>query len=166
MVYPARGGWLVTEKEIASSDIAQQIPGLGSPVMVAAGQKLYRLPEAPDIAWPGAGAKFGDVLTFMGSKFVESDQRTISVLTAWHVEQAADQPLKVFVHAQAESGDIVGQWDGLDVDPHTWRIGDLIIQRHEIILPDGTMPAEILVGVYDSVSAERLGEPVSFPIDE
>ena len=46
--------------------------------------------------------------------------------------------------------------DGLWVDPYTLQIGDLFIQQHRPLLPDGVKPATAVVGLYDPLTGTRI----------
>lgn len=164
LVFPPDGGWLVARGAPALWIEDPALPTLEVPERFA-DQLLYRLPQAPEIAWDGAGSLHGFGLVFLGQEGPTKTDQLISLMTAWRVEETTDRPLQIFVHALDKTGQISGQWDGLGIDPGSWQVGDVFIQRHEIEVPAGQMPTSISIGVYDRESGERLGEPTRYPLD-
>jgi hypothetical protein len=65
-----------------------------------------------------------------------------------------------FVQLLAPDGRLLAQADGpaLGVAPERWSdLGNVVLDdRRELILPEGDVPATVLIGVYDYVSGERL----------
>jgi hypothetical protein len=165
-IFPAEGGWLVVSGEKGLAQIASDalpIPDLEATID---GQMLYRLPPPPELSWSTGEVNFGDTLRFLGREDLARDEQAISLLTAWRVERATQRPLKLFVHALDDNGAIISQWDGLDVDPGSWREGDVFVQRHAFALPEAPQPSSIAIGVYDGSTAERIGRPVYIELDD
>ena len=75
-----------------------------------------------------------------------------------------NRPLKLFVHALDEQGELLGQWDGLSVESTAWQPGDLFVQHHQFAVPSGEAPAQLLIGLYDGQTLDRIGEPLSLPV--
>jgi hypothetical protein len=90
----------------------------------------------------------------------------MSILTTWQVGGETIRPLKLFIHALDQSGEIIGQWDGIDVEPTSWQTGDLFVQRHQLILPANSQPDHYLLGVYDGETLARVGQPFSYFPDD
>jgi hypothetical protein len=75
--------------------------------------------------------------------------------TRWHNE-TGPVPLKIYVHLLDESGQIVSQWDGLDIAWEGWRAGDVLWQQHEVMLPaNPSGQYELRLGVYDPSTGDR-----------
>ena len=68
------------------------------------------------------------------------------------------------MHLLDADGNILGQWDGLDVAPDKLLPGDLFIQSHELNSAEWAEAVTLSIGLYDGSSLERLGEPVSYPL--
>ncbi|WP_420631975.1 phospholipid carrier-dependent glycosyltransferase [Candidatus Leptofilum sp.] len=84
----------------------------------------------------------------------------IQLTTRWRNETGA-VPLQIYVHLLDASGQIVAQWDGLDIAWEGWRTGDLLWQQHEIALPP-QLPAgeyDLRVGLYDPAMGSRWVTP-------
>ncbi|MBK8987632.1 MAG: phospholipid carrier-dependent glycosyltransferase [Chloroflexi bacterium] len=154
LIWPGEGGWLVVEGERPS---LPELAALWPEEMVTAvgGQALYRLPAPPQWDWADQVVDFGP-LVYLGWQRSEN-----GLLTAWRVAAETERPLKIFVHALDERGEIVAQWDGLDVDPSTWQPGDVLAQAHPLAAWDMAGIKNLSIGLYDAVTGERLGEPVS-----
>jgi hypothetical protein len=86
----------------------------------------------------------------------------LTVTLVWQAHQATPTDLKVFVHLLGTDGQMVTQQDNmprLNTRPtSTWQPGEQIIDRYELTIPEGTPPqtAELLVGMYDPLTGERL----------
>jgi hypothetical protein len=92
----------------------------------------------------------------------------------WRVERALDLPpmplisnppppgvysgprLHVFAHLLDDAGVLLVGEDGLWVDPQTLQPGDVFLQRHHLLAPDGAPPATIAFGLYDPLTGERI----------
>jgi hypothetical protein len=128
--------------------------------------RLYRLAAAP--ALPEiAAAPFGAVLTLRGLDLVTlppADGGEMALLTGWETGAASDRPLQIFVHLVDAGGAIVAQWDGLDALPGSWQAGDFLLQSHRIAVPAGSEAQQLVIGVYDGATLERLGVPLTVPL--
>jgi hypothetical protein len=80
--------------------------------------------------------------------------------TLWR-QQANPAELKMFVHVVNETGDLVAQWDGLGIVPAGWYVGDVLIQRHEVVLPQDLAGGfyDVYVGLYNPDTNERYQTP-------
>jgi hypothetical protein len=80
----------------------------------------------------------------------------------WRARQPVQQDAKVFVHLLDSGGQLVAQHDGEPVSglrpTSTWKPGELIVDRHGVLLPDDLPPGEyqLVVGLYDPVTGNRL----------
>jgi hypothetical protein len=155
LIWPGEGGWLAVEGERPSlPELAALWPE--TPTAVSGEQALYRLSSAPQWDWADQAVDFGP-LVYLGWQPTET-----GLLTAWQVVAETERPLKVFVHALDERGEIVVQWDGLDIDPSTWQPGDVLAQAHLLPVWPIDRVESLVVGLYDAGTGERLGEPVLF----
>jgi hypothetical protein len=79
----------------------------------------------------------------------------------WQGDKATDRDAAVFVHLYDEQGDLVAQSDGRPTmgtrPPYSWLAGEVVVDRREIILPDGLPPGlyHLAVGLVDPVSMNR-----------
>ena len=105
-------------------------------------------------------ANLGDQIAFLGYELDTSDLAadSLSLLTAWRVTALPDGPRAVFVHLLAPDGQVVAQWDGLDVLVEGWREGDTILQTAPLNLPDGLPPGQywLQAGAYNPATMDRL----------
>src|SRR5690606_39112421 len=105
--------------------------------------------SAPALPFASAEAvPMGESLTFLGQERLQTDD-SYQIVTGWRVEQATTRPLKLFIHLLNGDGQIISQWDGLDVAPHSWQAGDMFLQAHTLPLREETA-AQLLIGVYDA----------------
>jgi hypothetical protein len=80
----------------------------------------------------------------------------LKLTTRWRNE-TGPVPVTIYMHLLDQSGQIVAQWDGLDVAWEGWRTGDILWQRHTIPLASD-LPAgayDLRVGLYDPVTGSR-----------
>lgn len=87
---------------------------------------------------------------------MESDSSSIVLQTAWQQNGPA-QPVQIFVHALAEDGRIVAQWDGLGAAWEGWHEGDTLLQMHELSLPEAESMTEVrlVTGLYNPQTDSR-----------
>ena len=162
-LWPQGGGWLVVPEGVAPAHPLLAADWPASPAAQAEGYALYALGEPPRWPWTAEGGEVGmGPLVWLG----QTQHRTAegwALLTAWRVTAETERPLKIFVHLRDEQGAIMAQWDGLDVWPGSWRVGDVWLQAHELAVPAELEPnaaVSFLIGVYDGETGERLGEVV------
>ncbi|MBK8984926.1 MAG: glycosyltransferase family 39 protein [Chloroflexi bacterium] len=116
------------------------------------------LPGAPIIQpqFPAA-VTFGVQLRFLGHDLNPDCSPTPSpcLITYWQVSSPITQPLRLFIHALDESGEIVAEdyrWDTAEPQqlwqPH-WQPGDLIMQIHPLPLDNA---AQLRLGLFDPYS--------------
>jgi hypothetical protein len=81
---------------------------------------------------------------------------TLQLNTGWR-NKTGPVPLKIYIHLLDASGQIVAQWDGLDIAWEGWHSGDVLWQRHEIPLPTDLSPGqyELRTGLYDPAAGDR-----------
>jgi hypothetical protein len=98
----------------------------------------------------------------------DAQRATCNLATAWRVIALPNGPRAIFVHLLAPDGNVVAQWDGLDVTVKGWRVGDTIFQEASFDLPPDLSPGQywLQTGVYDPDTMKRLpvlkgGEPIA-----
>ena len=162
-IWPAAAGWAVLP-EAVEPDPALAAFWPETAVLTANGQQLYQLPSAPALNFSGAAQGMGAVLSFGGVERLLFDAGSVSLLSVWRVDAATERPLKIFVHALDADGQILGQWDGLDVAPEAWQPGDVFVQLHRFEIARPEALKALSVGVYDGQTLQRLGNPVQFEV--
>jgi hypothetical protein len=121
---------------------------------------LYQLP-APPVIDPqvAAGAAFDDQLHFLGYSLPGRSETcrddTCRLLTYWQVQNPDQAPLRIFLHAVDDEGNLIAQDDGLDAPSPYWQTGDILLQAHDLQL-DSTKATELRLGVYESQTGRRL----------
>ena len=81
----------------------------------------------------------------------------------WVPQRTLDQDLKLFVHVAGEDGRPVAQWDGFPclntARTSQWPVGERASEHVLVRIPEDVQPGEynVLVGLYDGASGERLG---------
>ena len=136
-------------------------PPSGAQLEVAArrsdGRPLYRLyrletapapPEAAPVALNGP-------LIFLGAQAHPQDE-TLDVETWWQVtEGPITRPLSIMGHLLNGEGEVIGQDDGLGVEPVMWQPGDIIVQRHRFSRPLAGTELWLRTGAYWLDTMER-----------
>lgn len=158
------------------------------PVFAGLGQEVERVDLRPDdlnpsftiytVAPPVPSANFEPLvfgageaaLTLLEAEWlaVYRPGEVAELMMVWRVDDPAGvgpvvPPLAttdvvLFTHVLDEMGNILFQRDTLDAPSWDWQAGDVVVQIHQIFIPEGT-PAglyETAVGVYDRLSWIRL----------
>ncbi len=57
-----------------------------------------------------------------------------------------------------DDGEILTQQDRLDAPSWAWRMGDVIVQVHSMVVPESAAPGDYraIIGIYDPGSKARL----------
>lgn len=82
----------------------------------------------------------------------------IHLATWWEINDRLPDDLAIFIHLLDEKGHLIAQYDGLDAAPATLRPGDVVLQAHQIILPEPleTGNYQIQGGLYRRSDGGRL----------
>ena len=64
--------------------------------------------------------------------------------------------LQVFAHLLDAEGDFLTGDDGLWADPVTLHPGDIFLQQHRFVLPEGAVAETAVFGLYDPMTGERI----------
>jgi hypothetical protein len=131
------------------------------PAAYGEGYALFKADKATPITRPPQSAVNEVMLrldegyiAFTGVQIMDNDGM-MTVKTTWQ-QQGNPQPFKLFIHLLDETGAIAAQWDGLDAAWEGWRVGDALIQLHEINLSDlSSGDYRVTTGVYDPESLLR-----------
>lgn len=156
LIVPEDGGQLVVNREqLIEPDLLRLFNGLT--IFESEKAVLYEVGGLNLTEFKSKPQDFEEVVRFLGNELLWNEEE-IRLVTAWEVLAETERPLKIFVHALDENGGITSQWDGLDVDPGWWRVGDQFVQVHQLAAPEGEW--RLVVGVYDGETLERLGEMI------
>jgi hypothetical protein len=88
---------------------------------------------------------------------------TLHLVLVWRPQQVLDTDYKLFVHVADENDKPLAQWDGLPglntARTSQWLVGEAFSDHVLLPIPDNMPPGEyqVLVGLYDGSSGERLG---------
>ncbi len=118
---------------------------------------LYEISEEQVASPPRAlETIFGDELKLLG---FDSDRGCAAgrcrLLTYWQVLESPAEGRRFFLHAVDQTGNLIGQFDGLDAPATYWQQGDYLIQHHALAY-EGQEPVELRLGVYQPDSGRRL----------
>ena len=126
---------------------------------------LYLNEALPQEAQHQMQATFGQEIELLGYE-VQPDPveaGAVAQVTLWWRAIATPKiAYKVFVHAVGPDGQIGGQQDGEPSEgtrpTNSWAPGEVIADRHAVLITPGTMPGDyrITLGLYDGASGERL----------
>jgi len=108
-------------------------------------------------------ARFGDVAELLGYDLEgpTTPGSTLSLTLHWRAIGATQAPYTVFLHLSEASERIAAQSDavpgGGQAPTTSWVAGEIISDRHDLVLPAGLASGEyrLLVGLYDSFTGER-----------
>ncbi len=114
-------------------------------------------------------------LSFLGHT-PEQAGRQLEIWTHWEVRRLPDEPVSLMLHLVGQNGAVVSVGDGLGIPQTQWRIGDRLVQRHQLTAPDDA-PAGTYIpqtGVYElatlirlpvTLDGEQIGDAVSlYPV--
>lgn len=144
--------WLVVASDFGTGwDVAAELVGHN------ARYAIYRLQnDGVETAVAQSFSLADNKIEFLGGTELSQQPDIIQLTTRWRNE-TGPVPLKIYVHLLDASGQIVSQWDGLDVAWEGWRAGDRLWQQHELRLP-APFPVgryQLHVGLYDPETAVR-----------
>jgi hypothetical protein len=120
----------------------------------------WRQSFSDDVEAASFPARFGTAADFLGYDIqtpAVKPGETLRLATLWRLNKPLESAI-MFVHIVDQDGQILAQSDRLDAPGEYWREGDLLIQLHEIILPDSMAPGTYhpLIGIYTSQDEKRL----------
>jgi hypothetical protein len=112
------------------------------------------------------GERFGEAITLEGYAW-QADEEGVRVTLRWSADDWLDADYTVFVHLVDAEGDgaAIAQGDGPPLDGRwptsLWIPGVALDDVHTVALPDGVAAGayDLLVGLYDPVTGERLRLP-------
>jgi hypothetical protein len=88
---------------------------------------------------------------------------TLVVTLAWKSHATVETDYVVFVHLLDDRGELIAQHDGpparrigITYPPSWWVPGDIVLDRHELPLPQPIPSATLRVGLYHPVTLQRL----------
>ena len=123
--------------------------------------------EAQRQPLPG-DALFGDTFQLLGYIMGDSQPDQLTLMTTWRIRQPLTTnpapSLKIFIHLLNAEGQVVAQYDGLDVRLTGLQPGDELAQLHQLPLPPELPPGPyaLQIGLYEVETGARL--TVSTPI--
>jgi len=81
----------------------------------------------------------------------------VELVTFWRVKETPNRPLSLMAHLVKPDGTPIAVGDGLGVPIEQWQSGDVIVQRHKLMVPKGTMPGRygLQIGAYWLDTQER-----------
>jgi hypothetical protein len=103
-------------------------------------------------------ARFGDEIRLLGHRAVERNG-ALELTFYWQAGAKPIRDYQVFVHLLDGDGKLVGQNDGPPVDGYyptsTWLPDQIIADVHRVLMPRGSRPVSVAVGLYDLASGQR-----------
>jgi hypothetical protein len=98
-----------------------------------------------------------DFLGYSGPTQAVRPGSTVEIETCWQVTELPDRPLSLMLHLVGPGGSPAVVADGLGVPVQNWEIGDIIVQRHQLIIPEDAPAADfaLYTGAYWLDSLER-----------
>ena len=115
---------------------------------------VYRVAgDAPTPAQPSAGVTVDGPLEFLGHQLQPTTAHpgeTVELWTFWRVVESPRRLLSLMGHLLGADGALVAAADGLALPIEQWQPGDIIVQRHQLLVPPGTPPGPLQVetGAY------------------
>lgn len=134
-----------------------------------ASEPLYRSPTFPSFAvYPLSEIKvtasatplavFAERLSLIDYEILQvTPDEPLRLLTWWRVERPLPADLAAFVHLSDAEGVVMTQHDGWDAAAETLRPGDVIIQRHTLLVPEYLSSGEysLFLGLYERENERR-----------
>ncbi|MCP4537066.1 MAG: glycosyltransferase family 39 protein [Chloroflexi bacterium] len=121
---------------------------------------VYRVSQGPVPGHLTEGVMLDGPLTFLGyqadTSTVQPDD-TVELWTFWKVDEIPDRPLSLMAHLLGPDGVPVAVGDGLGLSVDQWQPGDVIVQRHRLLVPEETLAGEyqLQTGAYWLDSLDR-----------
>ncbi len=119
-------------------------------------------PDQPTVM---SGAHWGDCIELTGSDLPDQEFRpgdVVPLTLFWRAYQPVADNFKVFVHLLNTEGQLVAQRDSEPVGGQrptaTWQVGDSVVDRYGVLLPEGLAAGRyrLIVGLYVPSSGDRL----------
>jgi 4-amino-4-deoxy-L-arabinose transferase-like glycosyltransferase len=103
---------------------------------------------------------FGDAVEFLGYDLqtpMVTPGEPVRLATFWRLNHPLEEAV-MYTHIVGPDGQPIAQADRLDAPSTFWVNGDLLIQLHEMTVPDSTAGGEYLlsVGIYNPTNLQRL----------
>jgi hypothetical protein len=117
-------------------------------------------PPCPPELVPDASIQIGH-LTFLGHTINDLSPaypgQAVEVETWWRVDSLPERPLSIMMHLKGPGSFPATVGDGLGVPAENWQVGDVIVQRHALVLPPDAPPGEYTptTGIYWLDTMER-----------
>jgi hypothetical protein len=112
---------------------------------------VYELPEEPPVSTGMEPVVLDGRITLLGYSLMPLEVgRPLRLFSYWRVEAELPADLSAFAHLLQGDGSVLFQHDGWDAAPGKLHVGDVIVQRHVVMLP-GKWPEEPLtlqLGLY------------------
>ncbi len=121
---------------------------------------LYEQTGRPAPATPAAAEIHIGTVTFLGSAVLNPRAArpgaTVELETWWRVTEVPSRPLSIMLHLLGPAGTVI-VGDGLGVPVDQWQPGDIIVQRHRLLLPPEAPAGEYVpeTGIYWAETVER-----------
>jgi hypothetical protein len=101
----------------------------------------------------------GSVIDFLGASDLPSSlsaSDSFTLTTRW-LQRSNPAQVRIFVHVRAADEPPVAQWDGLGAVSDGWRQGDILLQMHQITLPEDINAGnyKVVAGLYNPESGLR-----------
>jgi hypothetical protein len=78
----------------------------------------------------------------------------------WRADGVPTRDLKVFVHLVDGAGALAGQHDARPAGERrptgTWLGGEIVLDEHPLVIPPGSAPLDLAIGLYDPLTGERM----------
>jgi len=120
---------------------------------------VYRLPAGAALPYQALdGVSVEGPLTLLGFRLEEGTLQPGSVAglwTVWQVQETPGRPLSLMAHLAGADGMPVAVGDGLGFPVEQWQAGDVIVQRHQLTVPQAEGDLAVLVGAYWLDTMER-----------
>ncbi len=121
---------------------------------------VYRVSASPLPEHLAAGVTLDGPLDFLGYQTSASAVHpgdALELWTFWQVNEIPGRPLSLMAHLLGPDGLSVAVGDGLGLPVDQWQIGDVIVQRHRLLVTEETLEGEyqLQTGAYWLDSMDR-----------
>jgi hypothetical protein len=125
---------------------------------------LFAFPQSLATDGPGLETQFGQQILLKRVNYLStiSARSALPVELQWQTEGPLQENYHVFIHLLDGSGQVIAQADGQPVywtrPTSTWKVDEMIIDRHGLWLPLTTPPGpyQLLIGLYLPENGQRL----------
>ncbi len=135
---------------------------------IEASDRLFQLPDNVQVLFD---YQFGSQINLRGMDAPTINNGQLEMTLYWQTEAVLPDIYSTFIHILVNGENVLqaDQWPA-GLPSNSWVEGEIIIDRYTVPLPDGVMPSDIAIGLYNPTNGRRLpiidGAGNNYPDDQ